>query len=261
MSALDILPVPAFNDNYIWLICDADRRRAAIVDPGDASPVLAVLAREGIEPVALLITHHHGDHVGGVAELKRAFPGLVVYGPARERIAGIDVPLQDGDVVELPAIGAAFEVMDVPGHTAGHIAYYGHGALFCGDTLFAGGCGRVFDGTHDELADSLQRIATLPGDTLLYCAHEYTLDNLGFGKWVEPDNAVLLAREERALALRHDGRPTVPSTLTEELATNPFMRLSEPAVIAAAEAHAGQPLRGAREVFYAIRQWKDREYD
>lgn len=261
MSSLSIFPVPAFNDNYIWFVCDTGRRHVAIVDPGDAAPVLAALERERLEPVAILITHHHADHVGGVAELKHRFPLLTVYGPARERIPHIDVRLKQGDVVELRAVGARFEVLDVPGHTAGHIAYYGDGALFCGDTLFAGGCGRVFDGTHEQLADSLQRIATLPADTRVYCAHEYTLDNLGFAKWVEPDNAALLAREEAALALRHDGRPTVPSTLAEELATNPFMRLEAPTVIAAAEARAGQPLQGAREVFYAIRQWKDREYD
>ena len=258
---LDIFPVAAFNDNYIWLICDAQRRQAAIVDPGDAAPVLAALRAQDIEPIAVLITHHHGDHVGGVSALKQRFPRLPVYGPAGERIPGITDRLADGDRVSLPEIGAEFEVLDVPGHTAGHIAYYGHGALFCGDTLFVGGCGRVFDGTHEQLADSLQRLAALPGETRVYCAHEYTLDNYGFGKWVEPDNAVLVAREEEALARRHDGQPTVPSTLADERATNPFMRLGETAVIEAAEKRAGHPLKTAREVFYVIRQWKDREYD
>lgn len=259
--SLDIFPVPAFNDNYIWMICDAGRRKAAIVDPGDAGPVLSRLDAEGIEPVAILITHHHGDHVGGISALKQRYPRLPVYGPAGERIPAIDVRLKDGDRVVLPELDVELEVLDVPGHTAGHIAYYAHGALFCGDTLFAGGCGRVFDGTHEQLADSLQRIARLPGATRVYCAHEYTLDNLGFGKWVEPDNAALLAREETALALRHEGKPTVPSTIDEELATNPFMRLGEASVIAAAEKRAGHALETPREVFYVIRHWKDREYD
>ena len=258
---LEIFPVPAFNDNYIWMICDAGRRHAAIVDPGDAGPVLSALKAQGIEPVAILITHHHGDHVGGVSALKQRYPRLPVYGPAQERIPGMTDPLADGDRVVLPEIGAEFEVLDVPGHTAGHIAYYGHGALFCGDTLFAGGCGRVFDGTHEQLADSLQRIAALPGHTQVYCAHEYTLDNIGFGKWVEPDNGALLQREEQALALRHDGEPTVPSTVAVELATNPFLRLAEPGVVAAAEKRAGHALKTPREVFFVIRQWKDREYD
>jgi len=259
--SLDIFPVPAFNDNYIWLICDAERRHAAIVDPGDAAPVLAVLKAQEIEPVAILVTHHHADHVGGVSALKQRYPRLPVYGPATERIPGITNPLTGGDRIALAEIGAAFEVLDVPGHTAGHIAYYGHGALFCGDTLFVGGCGRVFDGTHEQLADSLQQLAALPGDTQVYCAHEYTLDNYGFGKWVEPDNAALLAREEEALARRHEGQPTVPSTLADERATNPFMRLGEADVIAAAEKRAGHALETPREVFYVIRQWKDREYD
>jgi len=176
------------------------------------------LAAEGLELEAILVTHKHGDHVGGVAALKERWPGAQVYGPVHEPISGLDRRLGEGDSVVLEPLDATFRVMEVPGHTEGHLAYSGEGLLFCGDTLFAGGCGRVFSGTYEQLSDSLQRIASLPSETLVYCAHEYTLANLGFARWVEPDNQALLAREKMEQEKRRRGEPTLPSTLALERA-------------------------------------------
>ena len=258
---LEITPIPAFDDNYIWLLRRPGSRDAAVVDPGDESPVLEVLEREGLRLGAVLVTHHHWDHTGGVDELLAAFPECRVYGPEDRRIAGVTDPVGEGDEVAPAGLDAAFGVMEVPGHTSSHIAYLGEGALFCGDTLFAAGCGRVFDGTFDQLAASLQRIAGLPAETRIYCAHEYTLANLGFAKWVEPENPHLLRREAVERERRAAAIPTVPSLLREELATNPFLRTGVAAVIAAAEGYAGAPLETPAEVFRALRQWKDKKYD
>jgi hydroxyacylglutathione hydrolase len=254
-----IEPIPAFADNYIWLLHRAGSREAVVVDPGDAKPVLRVLAERDLPLSAILITHHHGDHTGGIRGLTQHFPGVTVYGPARETIAGLTRRLREGDVVE--ALGASFQVMEVPGHTAGHIAYYGEGALFCGDTVFACGCGRLFEGTAEQMHASLSKIATLPGDTLVYCAHEYTLANIGFAKWVEPNNPDLLQRERDDQARRGLNLPTVPSRLDLERGTNPFLRSAESTVIQAAEAFAGHPLKTGAEVFGTVRYWKDSRYD
>jgi len=258
---LQIEPIPAFDDNYIWLLRASGDERVAVVDPGDADPVMERLRRDGLRLACVLITHHHYDHVGGLAELAAAWPGLLVTGPADGRIRGLSRVVGEGDRVAPPGLGIELTVMAVPGHTATHIAYVGDGVLLCGDTLFAAGCGRVFDGTFDQLAASLRRIATLPAATRCYCAHEYTLANLGFADWVEPDSPTLAARRAEAEALRSAGAPTVPSTLAEELATNPFLRTAEPAVIAAAEGFAGQPLGDPTAVFTALRRWKDERYD
>lgn len=258
---LEISPISAFNDNYIWLLRQPDAAYAAVVDPGDAAPVIERLRRDGLSLEAILITHKHADHVGGVKELKRIWPEAVVYGPAGEPIPAIERALTEGDRIKLEGVGVEFLVLDVPGHTEGHIAYLGQHALFCGDTLFAAGCGRVFSGTHQQLHRSLQRIAALPPQTQLYCAHEYTLDNLGFAAWVEPENQALAQRLRDAEEMRAQGRPTVPSRLDLELQTNPFLRSSEPVVVAAAERYAGSRLQTSDDVFTAIRTWKDREYD
>lgn len=260
-SDVRIEPIPAFDDNYIWLLSREGHAGCAVVDPGDEDPVIAVLEERGLRLEAILVTHKHGDHVGGIAGLKARWPEAVVYGPANEPIRHLDVRLGGGDRVALDGPGAVFEVLDVPGHTEGHIAYLGQGVLFCGDTLFAGGCGRVFSGTFEQLSASLRQLAALPADTRVYCAHEYTQDNLGFAKWVEPDNPDLLQREQQVARLRAENRPSVPSTLGEELLTNPFMRTAEPPVIAAAERWAGRDLGTSAEVFSAVRNWKDREYD
>ena len=256
----DISAIPAFTDNYIWLVRGAGHG-AVVVDPGDANPVLERLARDGLELRSILVTHHHPDHVGGIPRLLEHFPGIPVYGPAGESIPTLTHRLEDGDHLVPAGLEMDLEVMDVPGHTAGHIAYHGAGVLFCGDTLFACGCGRLFEGTAAQMTAAMERIRGLPPDTLIYCAHEYTLVNIGFAKWVEPANRDLLAREEADRASRDRNEPTVPSTLALERRTNPFLRYHEPAVIAAAERYAGHPLEGPEEVFGAVRRWKDREYD
>ena len=252
--------LPAFTDNYIWVVAE-DTGNAAIVDPGDAAPVLEYLAAARLHPAAILITHKHHDHVGGIAALSRRYPGLPVYGPATGRIDGVTHPLKGGETARIPGMAFAPRVLDIPGHTREHIGYYAAPALFCGDTLFACGCGRVFCGTMEQLHASLNIIKALPPHTRLYCAHEYTVDNIGFAKWVEPDNPALLRREKAARRAREQGLATVPSLLTEELATNPFLRADVAAVITAAERHAERRLTDAASVFTVLRQWKDREYD
>jgi hydroxyacylglutathione hydrolase len=257
---LEITPIPAFADNYIWLLQAADSTSVTVVDPGDAAPVQALLEYQGLQLGAILVTHHHSDHTGGIAALTRAWPACRVYGHGG-RIPGVTDAVGEGDTVRPPGLGSAFTVMEVPGHTADHIAYLGESRLFCGDTLFAAGCGRVFDGTFGQLSAALRRIADLPPATRVYCAHEYTLDNLGFADWVEPGSAALRTRRDADQRRRAAGEPTVPSALSLELATNPFLRTGEPAVIAAAQAYAGRELSGHAEVFRALREWKDREYD
>jgi hydroxyacylglutathione hydrolase len=246
-------PIPAFNDNYLWLIVRGSS--AAVVDPGDPAPVLRRLQAKRLTLSDILVTHHHGDHVGGVAELARA-TGARVYGPREESIPARDIALGDGD--RIGVLGLELDVIHVPGHTLGHIAYYAPAikALFCGDTLFGAGCGRLFEGTAEQMAASLARLAALPADTRVYCAHEYTLSNLRFALAVEPDNAALHERQRACLQLRERGVPTLPSTIAEELATNPFLRCELPAVRRAAEARAGEPLASATRVFAQLRQWK-----
>ena len=253
-----IIPIPAFSDNYIWLLREG--RHAAVVDPGDAAPVLAYLDREGLALSAIVTTHHHGDHVGGNAALLARFP-VPVFGPARETIPGRTHALAEGDEIAVPGLGWALRVLDIPGHTAGHIGYVGSdadaGIAFVGDTLFAGGCGRLFEGTPAQMADSLGKLAALPTGTRVYCAHEYTLANLRFALAVEPGNVALQARLRRDQDKRDRGLPTVPSTIAEERATNPFLRAGEPDVFAAAQARAGRPLTDAVDAFAVIREWKN----
>lgn len=254
---MQIHAVPAFQDNYLWVITALGR--AAVVDPGDAAPIAAFLEREGLELTAILATHHHGDHVGGLAALAARWK-CPVFGPAGEPIAGLTQRLSQGERIEVPGIGAAFEVLDVPGHTAGHIAYVQRGGdpvLFCGDTLFACGCGRLFEGTPAQMAASLAKLAALPRETRAFCAHEYTLSNIRFAEAVEPGNPKLRSRKAREAAKRARNEPTVPMLIGEELDTNPFLRCGEPEVIASAERHAGRRLAGPVEVFAEIRQWKN----
>ena len=258
---LRITPIPAFDDNYIWLLQRDGYDGCAVVDPGDEEPVVDTLKREGLRLEAILVTHKHGDHVGGIGDLKAEWPDAVVYGPRNEPIKSLEVRLGEGDRVELAGLRASFEILDVPGHTEGHIAYYGEGALFCGDTLFAGGCGRVFSGTHEQLSHSLQKLGALPAETLAYCAHEYTMANLGFAAWVEPGNEALIKRSADDADKRQRGEATVPSTLAMEMATNPFMRTDADTVVEAAGKWAGKTLEGRDAVFHAVRDWKDRDYD
>lgn len=252
---LTVLHVPAFEDNYIWLI-RGEANRVAVVDPGEAAPVREALARERLTPAAILCTHHHGDHVGGVEELLSHY-NVPAYGPARERIPAVTHRLHDGEHITLAALGLEFEVLDVPGHTAGHIAYYGHGCLFCGDTLFSAGCGRPFEGTAEQLHNSLSRLLSLPPDTAVYCAHEYTAANLRFAAAVEPDNSYVRDYRRQVAAQRARRLPTLPTTLARERRVNPFLRVHLPEVRASVAAWAGREPGSEAETFALLRRWKD----
>lgn len=254
-----IIPIPAFRDNYIWVLREGTN--AVVVDPGDAGPVADYLAREGLRLTAILNTHHHNDHVGGNQALLEAAP-VPVFGPAGERIPGRTRGLVEGDTIEVPGLMQPLRVLDVPGHTAGHIAYVmddaASPAAFVGDTLFAAGCGRLFEGTPVQMWTSLQKLAALPDATAIYCAHEYTLANLRFAAAVEPASAAIRARTARDGERRARGEPTVPSRLDVERATNPFLRAGDPGVMRAAGMHAGRTPADAVESFAILRAWKDR---
>jgi hydroxyacylglutathione hydrolase len=251
---MKVTPIPAFNDNYIWAL--HDERYAVLVDPGDAAPCMEFLAARGLNLISILVTHHHGDHVGGNAALAARYHPRV-HGPSREQIPAMTHPLAAGDSVAIAELGLQFSVIGTPGHTLGHVSYYGGGRLFCGDTLFACGCGRLFEGTPAMMAESLNKLAQLPDNTEVYCAHEYTLSNIRFAKTVDPDNPDLLERESMDRLRRGQGQPTLPSTLALEKATNPFLRCQEPALIHAAESRLKRPVRDAVEVFAVLRQAKD----
>jgi hydroxyacylglutathione hydrolase len=254
---LAVRPVLAFQDNYIWMIhSPLDARAVAVVDPGDAAPVLAALEAERLSLLAILATHHHRDHVGGVQALVEA-TGARAFGPAHERVSVPAAPLRGGDTLELPTLGLSFDVIDVPGHTAGHIAFTGHGALFCGDTLFSAGCGRLFEGTAAEMLASLETLAALDDGTAVYCGHEYTEANLRFAASVEPGNSAIMDYVKRAADLRARGLPTLPSTIGLEKRVNPFLRSRRENVKSSAERHAGRMLAAPVEVFAALRSWKD----
>jgi len=254
---LNVSPVRAFSDNYIWLIrAPADPAAAVVVDPGDDRPVEQALEKQGLQLRAILVTHHHADHVGGVQALA-ARHGAPVYGPAREKMPCDVQALDDGGTAALGHLGLEFAVMAVPGHTLGHIAYVGHGALFCGDTLFSGGCGRLFEGTPEQMSNSLDRLAALPDETAVYCAHEYTLSNLRFAQEIEPDNVDLRQAIADVRARRERDEITLPSTLGRERRINPFLRCRTPSVRASAERHAGRSLGTPADVFAVVRAWKD----
>ena len=250
---MHLQPLPAFEDNCIWLLRDAGGR-ALIVDPGEAAPVLAALA-DAPAPHAILLTHHHGDHVGGVADLLQRWPGLPVIAPHDPRIGTASRRVGDGDAVEIGPW--RFDVLGIPGHTLGHIAFYGESLLFCGDTLFSLGCGRLFEGSPAQMLASLRKLAALPDDTLVCCGHEYTLANAAFALAVEPGNAALRERAAQARALRAAGQPTLPVALASERACNPFLRSSEPAIRASIETRVGRGLDGDIDAFAELRRWKD----
>jgi hydroxyacylglutathione hydrolase len=256
-SPLRVRPVRAFADNYIWLIeAPSDPLRIVAVDPGDAAPVLADLERHGASLAAILLTHHHADHIGGVAAL-RARGDVPVFGPDDARIPDLTRRLGDGEDVVLDSLGLRFTALHVPGHTLSHIAFHGHGTVFCGDTLFSAGCGRLFEGTPSQMSASLGRLGELPPETRVYAGHEYTAANLRFALEVERDNAAADAYRTRVAQLRAEDQPTLPSTIGLENRVNPFLRCNEPAVRAAVAARGGLALEDTVAVFAGLRAWKD----
>jgi hydroxyacylglutathione hydrolase len=247
---MDIVePVPVLGDNYAWLLVSS--HTAAIVDPGEAAPVARILTARGLRLEAVLLTHHHHDHIGGAAEFAAA--GVPVYGATG--VTGVDRPVAEDD--EVPVPGGSLRVLATPGHTRSGLCYRGSSHVFTGDTLFAAGCGRLLEGTPEEMQVSLARLAALPPDTAVCCGHEYTLANLAFAAAVEPENPLIAKRREEAAARRESGEPTVPSTVGLERETNPFLRWEIPRVRAAAERAAGRTLATPAEVFGALRRWKD----
>lgn len=259
MPTVAVHPIAALNDNYIWAVRQG--KHAAVVDPGEAGPVLAWLQAEGLALNAILLTHHHGDHVGGVRQLVDYYR-CPVWGPAREHLPVCNYPVGEGDQVRLPELGIDLQVLDVPGHTAGHVAYTGAvagcpAALFSGDTLFAGGCGRLFEGTPVQMYDSIQKFIVLAPDTQIFCGHEYTRANLRWAVSVEGENEILQAAYLAAQVASAARRPTLPSSIGQECATNPFMRVHLASIVQAASQWAGRILDGPVDVFATLRAWKN----
>jgi len=269
---LNIYPVNSLSDNYLWVMQRDSHPEVVIVDPGDKRKNLEFLETNNLTPVAILITHQHYDHTGAIEALVNRYPDVKIYChdtppsvpplridlPVADRITH---PVKDGDHIVIEELGLEFDVTAIPGHTLDHVAYIGEGGVFVGDTIFGCGCGRLFSGTAEQMSASLFKLSQLPAETKMYCAHEYTVDSIGFAKWVEPDNADLKRRDESDTAKQEEGIPTLPSTIGLECATNPFLRFREASVIAAAEKWAGRKLTTDAEVFAALRTWKDREYD
>ena len=264
-TLLQVWPIPAFDDNYLW--CIHDGKSALVVDPGDSAPVKEYLLQSGLTLKGILVNHHHADHTGGILNLLNQFGAdIPVYGPAGADIPGRTIVVMEDDKIEITAPRISLKVFEVPGHTLSHIAYFANmqanvvePMLFCGDTLFASGCGRLFEGTPTQMSQSLAKFAALPKNTLVYCTHEYTLSNIRFALAVEPNNLNLLSWAEKAQALRAQGLPTLPTTIGQELQVNPFMRCDQAEVIAAAKEVSGlQELATPAHVLAVIRAWKDR---
>lgn len=253
---IDVFPILAMTDNYIWIINNTDTNHCLIVDPGEAQPVLEILQQRHLIPEAILLTHHHHDHTHGVAEIVQKF-SLPVYGPKNDNIIAVTQPLTNNDKIKFAKLDLEFVIFELPGHTKGHIAYYGNKMLFPSDTLFSAGCGRVFEGTLQEMYNSLAKLAALPDDTKIYPAHEYTQANLRFALAVEPKNQAIIDHLKNCQLLQQKGKPTLPTTLAFEKRINPFLRCQSQAVIEAAQQHAQEKLTNPVAVFQVLRQWKD----
>ena len=253
---IEIIPVTALKDNYIWLLENKINQSTVIVDPSEHDPVLKIIKTKGLIPAAILITHHHWDHVGGINGLINEYD-IPVYTPKKEVVTGSTNPVSEGDTINFPELELKIRVLDVPGHTSGAIAYYTEKIIFSGDTLFTGGCGRLFEGTPAEMYSSLTKIKELPDDTYVYCGHEYTVSNLKFASIVEKNNKSIQKRLDISEQMRRINQPTVPASLDTEKRTNPFLRCEEEPVINAASERAGRKLDNPVEVFATIRSWKD----
>ena len=251
---ITITPIPALNDNYIWMILHPTHRKAVVIDPGDATPVIKILQSQQIELTGIMITHHHWDHTNGITALLNETP-VPVYGPAS--LATVTHPQKEGDTLVLPHLGCRFQVLEIPGHTLDHIAYFGENSLFSGDTLFTAGCGRVFEGSFLQMYQSLEKLRCLPASTQIYCGHEYTQGNLRFAQAVEPDHLEIQERIETVNQQSANQQPTVPACLAIEQKTNPFLRCHLRSVQESASMHAGQAITSPAETFEAIRRWKD----
>lgn len=256
MDSIQIVPIPALKDNYIWAIVNWRYHGVLVVDPGDASPVIRYLKQHQLHLKGILVTHHHGDHTAGIAALTQIY-SVPVYGAIQSPCGDITCHIQEGDCIQIDAMFPTYRVIAIPGHTLDHLAYYADLQLFCGDTLFAGGCGRLFEGVAEQLYHSLNKLALLPKQTKVYCAHEYTLNNLRFAQLLEPHNAMITERLKKVSLLREKDQPSLPSLLMEELQTNPFLRCEVPEVIIRAQNYSNQTTKQAVDVFKIIRKWKD----
>jgi len=253
----NIIAIPAFNDNYIWALHSPEGQQLIVVDPGDASPVLNYLQANKLSLHAILITHHHGDHSGGILPLKKRYPDVKVFGPSNEFVNGVSLTLKEGDTLSFAPFGLTLKVLDIPGHTLGHIAYYNDEILFCGDTLFSCGCGRVFEGTPAQMLDSLEKLKQLPAQTLMYCGHEYTIANIAFAMFVDPTNPYLAKRLEQAKACVTKSQPTLPISLQSEFLTNPFLRVDTKEIIYAVQKRWNLEQNDPVSIFSHLREWKN----
>ena len=253
--SVSVFPIKAFNDNYIW--CLRNQTDCIVVDPGDAAPVLAYCQANQLSISAILITHHHWDHTGGIDALLTSFPNIPVYGPQNKDIKQITHRLSQGDNIELVKLDVSFSVLEVPGHTLDHIAYYGDIGLFCGDTLFSAGCGRLFEGTPQQMFDSLAKLTALPANTAVYCTHEYTMANIAFAEAVEPNNQALITYKQWALQQREKNIPTLPTSIQKELAVNPFLRCDSTELVTNVSQNMEATLTSKQATFASLRSWKD----
>jgi hydroxyacylglutathione hydrolase len=254
--AIQVQPILAFKDNYIWCLINDKTNHCIIVDPGEVKPVLTFLKRFNLMLDAVFITHHHWDHTNGIKGILKDY-AVPVFGPAKEKVIGVSNPVDEGDGIELNHWPIAFKVLAIPGHTLGHIAYYGGRMLFCGDTLFSAGCGRLFEGTAEQMLDSLNKLSQLPDETQIYCGHEYTLNNLNFAQMIEPSNPRVKEHLERVRELRQKNLPSLPSVLFAERLINPFLRCDKTEILSRVERHRGKKLDLPAEVFAYLRQWKN----